>query len=226
MKKLLTLLLLAVAATQSFAGESTTDYDKGLACVNKFMEKQFSNRWKPGIKLGTQLTSVHTSGAGKIDYNNRLGYEAGLHLMHISRNHNRFVDPGIVFTSMGGRNSATKMRINYIEIPVRLGVNIWTTDKKSCGGRKLHAVITPYGAVAVGGRTKIDGLGSYDLEFGSSDGEIKRFDYGAKASLSLLSGSFMLESGYRLGLNNISGTKGSKAYNRGFFLSTYITFGM
>lgn len=90
------------------------------------------------------------------------------------------------------------------------------------GDGNLIVAFGPYLAYALGGKIKFDGGDDEDVEFGSKEGEWKRFDMGANLGFGYQLGgglSFMLNT--QLGLANLEakGDSDNSVKNIGFGLS-------
>ena len=172
------------------------------------------SNWQPGLQLGInrQHASPYESGFNTF----RTGFNIGL---FFERNTRHFViRPAINFIAKGAINSASgqSLRLNYFEIPVKLGVNIFM---KPC---PIRLNLIPYAAYAAGGnRTG----GGDDFKFGNKAGEINRFDYGIKTGISAKLGSFEFLAGYDFGLNDISNGAPHKIFNRGFYFEASVNLG-
>lgn len=174
------------------------------------------SKWQPGIQLGINRyhASPHSSGFHTF----RTGFNIGLFFERDTKDF--VIRPAINFITKGSENLATgqSLRLNYIEIPVRLGINVF---RPKFLGQPIRLNLAPYGAFATGGRQK----GWEVLAFGDEVGDICRYDYGLKTGVSVELGSFEALLGYDFGLKDISNGAANKMYNRGFWFEVSLTFG-
>lgn len=183
--------------------------------VARFFYNQFVCKWKLSINAGANTTTLRTSGLlSDIDFNYRAGYEFGVSLTHTT--HNWLFAPGISFISKGGKNKDITLRQNYLEIPVKIGWLYWNPGNS--WSRSLNVI--PYGAIRIGEKLKNNNHLLPNEMF-----ETQRLDYGLRFSANFKFSSFSFETGYNLGLHNISDYDGGQMFNRGFFLSMYMNFG-
>ena len=188
--------------------------EKKVSFLNKFVYNQAHHAWKLQITAAINTTTLKTSGAlSAIDFNYRIGYEAGVSFAHQKKHW--AVMPGLYFTSRGGKNEAVTLRQNYLELPVKF---TWLYQNHQNGWWKGLSV-SPYGAVRIGEKLK-----NKSTEYGNDWFKTTPWDYGFRFATNLRYSSFDFEFGYLLGLQNISDFQGGKMYNRGFFLNISLCF--
>jgi thioredoxin-related protein len=189
------------------------------SAFNEFMYNASNSRWKPGVRLGTNYHGIESSGTS-IDYDKgKLGFNFTLFLDYTTE---RFLfQPGIAFYSKGAKtsNPSETLKLNYLEIPLRVSINTFKCEIFSCR-QSVRLNIEPYGAYALSGKFE-----NSNIQFGSTNGKLDRFDYGIKTGISLQMGSFEPSIGYDFGLNNLSNEKGENIFNRGFYLNFALIFG-
>jgi len=193
------------------------------SAFNKFMHNVHISRWKPGLRLGMNYYTVNASGSS-INYDkHKFGLNIGMFLDYTTRSF--LFQPGISLSSKGAKISNANetpngsLRLNYIEVPIRFSINTFNHKIVGCA-QSVRLNFEPYGAYALNGN-----LGNGRVQFGSSENEFDRFDYGIKSGISLQMGSFEPSFGYDLGLNNLSNKSGEKIYNRGFYFNFALIFG-
>ncbi len=138
-----------------------------------------------------------------------------------------FIQKGVKYnfsTSLFGQNVSVegKSNINYIELPVNLAYAF------SLGDNKLFIGAGPYAAVGLSGSSKgkssINGQASEEtdekVEFGSDEGQSKRFDYGGNVMAGyFMNNGLMLKLNYSHGIANLSNVSDNKYRNQYFGLT-------
>jgi len=189
------------------------------SAFNKFMYNASNSRWKPGVRLGMNYHRMESSGAN-IDYDkSKFGFNFGIFMDYSTR---RFIfQPGIAYCSKGAKISDPNetLKLNYLEIPLRFSINTFKHKIIGCP-QSVRLNFEPYVAYALNGK-----LDNKDIQFGSSEQEFNRFDYGIKTGISLQIGSFEPSIGYDFGLNNLSNKTGEKMSNRGLYFNFALIFG-
>jgi len=131
------------------------------------------------------------------------------------------IQPGILFATMGGRESegdlTATLNFNYIQVPVNFQF-------------KRNAFfwhVGPYIGFGLGGKATVDvgGLSvSDDIKFGS-DEDFKAFDFGFGAGIGWQFGNFQAGLGTNLGLVNISNVDDFTMRNMGIAITLTYMFG-
>lgn len=117
-------------------------------CFQKFLYKQSHHAWKLQITAAINTTTLKTSGSlSAVDFNYRIGYEVGF---LCSSEKTLGGEPGLYFTSKGGKNQEVTLRQNYLELPVKF---TWLYQDRQNGWWKGLSV-SPYGAVRIGEKLK------------------------------------------------------------------------
>ncbi|BDD07902.1 hypothetical protein FUAX_03340 [Fulvitalea axinellae] len=178
-----------------------------------------NSRWKPGLRLGINVSGVRTKNSLDV-VDLRAGFLGGVFFDYTGK---RFsFQPGINFTAKGAEDSDTKLRLNYLEVPLKFSLNILKHRIVGCP-QAVRLDINPYGAYALGGKIR-DDHGEHSVKFGSGDDKARRFDYGLKTGLSLRMGSFEPSLGYDIGVRDVLTGKG-EWYNRGFYFNMAVVIG-
>jgi hypothetical protein len=117
--------------------------------------------------------------------------------------------------------------IGYIEVPLNIAYAV------EMGDNNLIIGAGPYFAYGVAGKNDFEGsVGSQvvvsnneKVDFGSSAGQVKPFDYGANISAGyLLNGGMMLSANYSFGLANISNEGNGSSYKNSYFGLSLVYF--
>lgn len=183
--------------------------------VARFFYNQSVCKWKLSFIVGANTTTLRTSGSlSDIHFNYRAGYELGFSLTHTTRNW--LFAPGMSFISKGGKTNDITLRQNYLEIPIKIGWLYWNPGNS--WSRSLN--VAPYGAVRIGEKLRNKNDVLPDEMF-----KTQHLDYGLRFSANFKFSSFSLETGYNLGLHNISDYDRGKMFNRGFFMNLSMNFG-
>lgn len=199
-----------------------SNYKKASA-FDRFIWNSFHSKWKLGIKAGVNFNKLHISSP----YNNydsfKTGYNFGIFAERATKHF--MIEPGIAFYRKGGKDksSDTSLKLSYLEVPVKLSVNLFKQNIISCP-QPVRLNVEPYAAFALSGKVETD-LGTEKVNFGSGRNELNRFDYGVKVGVSFQLGSFEPSFGYDFGLNNLSNNPNFKSYNRGFYFNMALLFG-
>lgn len=135
------------------------------------------------------------------------------------------IQPGLYYAGKGGSNTddgvTTKVKVNYLQLPVNLVYNI------AVSAGKVFFGAGPYAAYGLSAKGVANGQ-SADLTFGSdADSDIKRTDFGATGLVGFnFTNGFLLKANYDLGLSNIEpvSSLGIKTKNRVFGVSVGFTF--
>ncbi len=213
---------------KDFVGVSPKDYqeevivDENNERGDGFMSNLF-NKWKLGIKAGVNFNNMQTSGLYNQYDSFKTGYNFGIFAERATK---YFVfEPGIAFYRKGGKDGKrdASIKLNYIEIPVKMGVNVW--HHNTLGRRQpIRLNVEPYAAYAISGKEE-KYQGTKNVRFGNGIEELNRFDYGVKVGVSCQLGSFEPSLGYDFGLNNLSNKRNSTSYNRGFYFNVAFVLG-
>lgn len=170
-----------------------------------------------GARAGINFQNLTGKYSNGDKYSNKLipGFNIGANV-EIPVAPDFYLQPGLLFTTKGAKWKSTdvKTTLSYLEIPINL------LYKPVLGDGRLLLGFGPYVAF---------GVGSSNIDFGSSPSQIKRFDAGAN----LLAGyelssrlSFQLNAG--LGLVNLAnreqGDTKSSIKNTGFGISAGYRF--
>ncbi len=207
---------------KDFVGVSPEDYQEEVIVEENnergdgFMSNLF-NKWKLGIKAGVNFNNMQTSGLYTRYNGFKTGYNFGIFAERATK---YFVfEPGIAFYRKGGKDGKrdASIKLNYIEIPVKMGVNVWHYN--AWGRRQpIRLNVAPYASYAISGKVE-NYQGTKNVRFGNGREELNRFDYGVKVGVSCQFGSFEPSLGYDFGLNNLSNNLDGTSYNRGFYFN-------
>jgi len=214
-------MVLYRALADSLAQKQLTANHTNPTLFERFMFHSMVSRWKPGIKAGMNL--MHFSGAAQSSAS-LAGSEIGLFFETRSKNNRYSFEPGLLFTSKGGRlvkNGSTQdVNINYLELGLFNGY-IFKFLRHVKPLRKAKFSINPYTSIALGGnekwlndRQKVNFIRDY-----------YKMDYGFKAGMSMWLGTVEPFIGYNVGLRDMHRSEEVNVYNRGFYLSFAIIFG-
>jgi hypothetical protein len=184
-----------------------------LSCFQTFAQKF-------GIQGGINLSKLLVKDndetySDNMDYN--LGFNGGVTLGFNLSNLIE-VEVGAIVESRGYKTEqdgyVNKMNLLYADIPVLLKVG------PTLGPVKIFGAAGPYAGIGLTGKvvSKYGGEEeSVDVEWGSSEDDIKRIDFGAKFGIGAEAMKFTFGAYYTLGLANMSNLSdnGAKVQNRG-----------
>jgi len=197
------------ALSDSIAAQQMKSEIKEPTFISKLFYNANASKWKPGLKIGANLTSLKLSSNSK---SLRMGYELGLfydrsfkfkgdekrRFWSASRYH---FQPGLSLSSQRGRLNIngleSNMSLHYLVLELFNGYQIKRL-------RGVELTISPYAALGLGKNT--------NKKFNQSD-------YGLKMGLTIQYGTLQANLGYNLGLKDRSALTSSSAHNRGFYLS-------
>ncbi len=133
-----------------------------------------------GVRASMNLSTINNKYDGKdgsrsdneLDFKNRVGFNIGL-IYDYGFTENFYIQPGLYFTTRGGKIDETKMEdgqkwnLNYLQLPILASYRFTLADNI-----KLHINAGPYVAVGLGGKMKFEADGEkYDIKaFGTSKG--------------------------------------------------------
>jgi len=186
-----------------------------------------------GLRAGFNLTNVDMS-LGDISLNTDMkpGFQVGV-VADYAVSNNFSIQPAILFATQGARWETsslvgitpavnTTIRLNYIQVPINA---IYKVDF-GFGGLLLQA--GPYLGYALNGSVTARMAGvsnSEDIEFGSNDGETRRFDFGVGFGAGLQFGALQAVLGYNIGLANLENMSNATTRNNGLALTVTYIFG-
>jgi len=160
-----------------------------------------------GIKAGYNSSSVQISDG--VDYDSKSGLHIG-GLAHIHVTEHFAVQPELVFSCQGGERTNSKLKLNYINIPV-LGQYMVSNGFRLQTGPQIGFLVS---AEQEFGDVEVDVDDTYNsVDFSWSFGAGYIFDSGLGIDLR-----------YNLGLNNISDDSDFEAKNRVFQAGIFYQF--
>lgn len=177
-----------------------------------------------GVKAGLNFPKMSLSGGGESADSKASTnfYVSGY--ASIPTASNFAIQPGVSLQGKGGkadlgRDGDFKTDLMYLEIPVNAVYYIPTGYTGS-----VFIGAGPYAGLGLSGKNKFDGE-SVDVDFGSNDDEMKRFDWGFNFQLGYkLNNGFLINGAYGLGLGNLYNGDGLKAHNRVFSVGVGFEF--
>lgn len=173
---------------------------------------------KAGLNFAKQTASVS---GGSVSTNSMTGFHAGI-ISEFNLSENLVLQPGLLFSQKGakisfGGSDYTDI-YNYLDIPINLMYKI------NVDGAKILLFTGPSLSYALSGKEKV-GDNSVDIEFGSGDNQMRRFDLGFGIGGGLEFGSIQATANYNFGLANISNSTDAKLKNNVFSISVAYLFG-
>lgn len=118
------------------------------------------------------------------------------------------IQPGLSLQGKGGKLEDVKTNLMYLELPVNAVYYIPTGYTGS-----VFIGAGPYAGLGLSGKIKGDDI-SQDIDFGSADDEVKRFDWGFNFLAGYkLSNGLLVNAGYGLGLGNLNNVGSGKLKN-------------
>lgn len=176
-----------------------------------------------GLKAGLNFPKTSLSG-GRGSYDTKSStnfYVTGYASIPTATNF--AIQPGLSLQGKGGKieegNTEFKTNLMYLEVPVNA---VYYIPAGYTGSVFIGA--GPYLGLGLSGKEKVNGK-STDIDFGSKDGELERFDWGFNFLLGYkLNNGFLINGGYGLGLGNLSNVNGLKMKNKVFSLGVGFEF--
>jgi len=178
---------------------------------------------KPSTKISTDLATIKPD--------SRFGFSGGLIADIPFGDEPLRMVPELKFVQKGAKyNFATTIlgqelklegnsNVNYIELPVNLAYAF------KLGNNKLFVGGGPYAGYGLSGKNKGTGSvngqpseeSSEDIEFGSEEGQMKRFDYGGNLMVGyFMQSGLMIKANYTRGFANLANGNDEK-YNNSYF---------
>lgn len=180
-----------------------------------------STNWRILLNLGLiNITNIESSN-NSFD-SHKIGYDFGLYAYYNKKGSNFSFQNGLLFSSQGGRSSkeSSNFRINYLELPIRLNYQLYKGSQVGCNILKVS--VAPYIAYGLTAKNK---LTNERIKFGSTENQLKRWDYGVIPGLTISPiGNLEIFTGYKFGINNIRNLKSEKMYNRGLYFRMSVKF--
>jgi len=164
-----------------------------------------------GAKAGLNFPKLNASGNGVTESTDASTNFYVTGYASIPAAANFAIQPGLSLQGKGGKIDDVKTNLMYLEVPVNAVYYIPTGYTGS-----VFIGAGPYAALGLSGKVKGGGQ-SYDINFGSADDEVNRFDWGFNflAGYKLTNG-FLVNAGYGLGLGNLNNV-GSGNLRNGVF---------
>ncbi len=136
-----------------------TNYDYRVNELRKkpiptFDENLSNTDWKILLSLGlVNITNIMYTNDDFSSY--KVGSDFGLYLYYRRKGSNFSIQNGLLFSSQGGRNSEVpeSLRINYLELPVRLSYQFYNSGQVGLYTVKL--AMTPYVAYGLTAKNKL-----------------------------------------------------------------------
>lgn len=167
-----------------------------------------------GIRAGLNIAKESYKQSGmSLTLDNQTGVLAGL-VYECPLTEQLYVGTGLLFSQKGGKfetdEGSTKEILNYLDLPLNL---VFKADLK---GPKLLLEAGPQFSYALSGKdkTEVSGMSvSEDIEFGSGEDQVKRFDFGLNLGGGIEFMDFQLKVNYVIGLADISNFSGGSVKN-------------
>ena len=185
-----------------------------------------------GMNVGVNATSVNGNAVpvfsedAKIE--SRVGFQAGI-VCEYELGKYFAIQSGLLYATQGyiasmeTENNNEKLEVdfalNYLQIPIK------AVGKLRLGSSaNLFLQAGPYLGYALNGKMVVE-ENKQDIEFGSDDGALKRFDFGVGLGLGFQAGAVQFDMEYKLGLQNLSGSSNFDLKNNGLTISVSYFFG-
>lgn len=201
-----------------------------LVSISQFAQAQGttnSNDLKFGFKGGVNFSNLYTQ---DVDDNNVLtGFNLGI-FAKVPINQSFAIQPELLYTTKGAKltynnsfaNGTAKFRLNYIELPVLLVVNLTKNFN-------IHA--GPYVAYLVDGKATNDSQGTlFDYQNNLSNDDYNKFDSGIAVGLGFDSDNIGFGVRYNYGLQtvgkerNFGGTNYTFPDGKNSVINLYLSF--
>lgn len=168
-----------------------------------------------GVRGGANLFTWGGSDINSNDYNNRVGFHAGIYGNGFISD--RFsIEPGLYYSVKGTQNDDmvnSRAVLDYVELPVLF--RIYATEG-------VNLFFGPQASVLVGSTFEADALGN---TYGWDTDNINDFDAAVVVGIGYnLPKGFNLQASYDFGVNPVFKDSDAAVYNRGFKLSAGISF--
>lgn len=175
-------------------------------CIIYYLNAQ-TGKIQPGIKGGVNISSIEVDGGDDLD--SRTGFHAG-GLVHIHLNNHWAVQPEVVFSAQGGESGGTKLKLNYINVPILLQF-MTNNGFRLQTGPQLGFLLSAESKI---GDVEVDVDDAFKmLDFAWSFGAGYIFQNG-----------FGLDARYNLGISNINDNSSTDAMNRVFQFGVFYQF--
>lgn len=152
-----------------------------------------------GAKAGLNFPKLRASGDGVTE---STGATTNFHVTgyaSVPATANFAIQPGLSLQGKGGKEGDVKTNLMYLELPVNAVYYIPTGYTGS-----VFIGAGPYAGLGLSGKIKGGGI-SEDINFGSADDELKRFDWGFNFLAGYkLSNGLLVNAGYGLGLGKLN----------------------
>ena len=168
-----------------------------------------------GVTAGLNSSKLSVSGEENESMDFKAGLKAGL-VADIGISEKFSIIPELLFSQRGGKNGTEEMEndkletasliLNYMQLPVNVAY------KFDVGyGSKFLIFAGPYLGYGISGKTKVEASHegkkesqTYDLKFGSGDGETKPIDFGINAGIGYQYEKVFFKVQYNHGLSNLN----------------------
>jgi hypothetical protein len=168
-----------------------------------------------GIRAGGNFSNFGGNDAPNNDYNNRIGFHAGLY-SSIYLNESLAIEPGVFYSVKGTQNNGlanSRAILNYVDIPVLFRV---------FAGDAFNLFFGPQISVLTSSRFEGDLFGS---TFAWDTDTVKPTDFGLLFGLGYtLPKGFNVQGAYNYGMSPVFRNSNAEIYNRGFTVSLGYTF--
>jgi hypothetical protein len=168
-----------------------------------------------GIRAGGNFFNFGGNDAPSNDYNNRIGFNAGLY-SSIYLGESLAIEPGVFYAVKGTQNNDlanSRAILSYVDIPVVFRV---------FAGENFNIMFGPQLSVLTGSRFEGDLFGS---TFTFNTDSITPTDFGLLFGLAYtLPKGLNIQGAYNYGMSKVFRNSNAEIYNRGFTVSLGYTF--
>lgn len=152
-----------------------------------------------GVKGGFNMSNLYNSGDDVDDNNVLYGFNAGVYAT-LPISDFIAIQPELLFTTKGAEleysnafaSGNTKFKLNYIEVPLLVRVNVTKNFNVHAGGYASYLV-----------SSKVTGSGTFDFEQEIDRDDLNKFDAGISAGVGLDFSPFSVGVRYNYGLTTV-----------------------
>ena len=209
-----------IDSSKNLQSIKATNYDFSNKKVRERTLKNFNDSlkktdWRILFNIGLiNITNLNNTSPFS---RNKIGYDFGILLYYQNDNNPFSYQSGLIFSSEGGKHiqSNENLRINYLEVP------ICVSYLQKIATMPIKFSLSPYAALGLTAKNKYT---DERIKFGSSNDQLKQWDYGIMPGITIPLGDIELFTGYKIGLNNLSNNSDVEFYNRGVYFRLTLQF--
>jgi hypothetical protein len=193
-----------------------------LAALSVICIKQSMAQVRFGPELGLNLSSISFKGEDESETSDmKVGFRVG-GVADIGITSHLYIQPGIFYSVLGGKQEDVTENISYIQVPVHINYKLG-----EAGGGRFFFGLTPYFGYAISGKIKV-GDEDVDLNIGSDEAEddLKALDFGIGINLGYeMPMGLFFRGQYGFGLANYALGDGEEQRNRNIAITAGWLFG-